>query len=89
MTWELQKIFGLDDDVKVSCTAVRVPTLRAHSESITIETEEGQWVGRLARIGWVDRRLNSEVGAYFRVTTKLFLGVTPCWFKCFVQGYCC
>eukprot|EP00438_Fugacium_kawagutii_P026225 Skav209639 [mRNA] locus=scaffold2751:132605:134382:+ [translate_table: standard] len=29
-----------DDDVKVSCTAVRVPTLRAHSESITVETEE-------------------------------------------------
>jgi len=40
VTWELQKIFGLSDDVKVSCTAVRVPTLRAHSESITIETEE-------------------------------------------------
>merc|ERR550532_1230120 len=40
VTWELQKIFGLDDDVRVSCTAVRVPTLRAHSESITIETEE-------------------------------------------------
>jgi aspartate-semialdehyde dehydrogenase len=40
VTWELQKIFGLSDDVKVSCTAVRVPTLRAHSESIVIETEE-------------------------------------------------
>merc|ERR1719293_607291 len=40
VTWELQKIFGLPDDVKVSCTAVRVPTLRAHSESITIETEK-------------------------------------------------
>merc|ERR1719401_929281 len=39
VTWELQKIFGLPEDVKVSCTAVRVPTLRAHSESITIETE--------------------------------------------------
>jgi len=39
VTWELQKIFGLSDDVKVACTAVRVPTLRAHSESITIETE--------------------------------------------------
>jgi len=39
VTWELQKIFGLDDDVKIACTAVRVPTLRAHSESITIETE--------------------------------------------------
>jgi aspartate-semialdehyde dehydrogenase len=40
VTWELQKIFGLPDDVKISCTAVRVPTLRAHSESIVIETEE-------------------------------------------------
>lgn len=39
VTWELQKICGLSDDVKVSCTAVRVPTLRAHSEAITIETE--------------------------------------------------
>merc|ERR1719401_1866077 len=40
VTWELQKIFGLSDDVTVSCTAVRVPTLRAHSESIVIETEK-------------------------------------------------
>ncbi len=27
-----------DDDIKISCTAVRVPTLRAHCEAITIET---------------------------------------------------
>merc|ERR1711972_379022 len=40
VSWELQKIFGLSDDVKVSCTAVRVPTLRAHSEAIIIETEK-------------------------------------------------
>merc|ERR1711920_1060437 len=40
VTWELQKIFGLSDDVKVSCTSVRVPTLRAHSESIVVETEK-------------------------------------------------
>ena len=32
-----QKIFGLSDDVKVSCTSARVPALRAHSESIVIE----------------------------------------------------
>mmetsp|Transcript_46383 Transcript_46383/g.117688 ORF Transcript_46383/g.117688 Transcript_46383/m.117688 type:complete len:424 (-) Transcript_46383:636-1907(-) len=38
VTWELKKIFGLSDDVLISCTAVRVPTLRAHSESIVIET---------------------------------------------------
>jgi len=39
VAWETKKIFGLSDDVKISCTAVRVPTLRAHSEAITIETE--------------------------------------------------
>lgn len=36
VTWETRKIFGAPD-LSVSCTAVRVPTLRAHSESITIE----------------------------------------------------
>ena len=39
VTWETLKIFGLtDQDIKVSCTAVRIPILRAHSEAITIET---------------------------------------------------
>jgi len=41
VTWELKKIFGLgENDIAVSCTACRVPTLRAHSESISIETEK-------------------------------------------------
>ncbi|MEK7673119.1 MAG: aspartate-semialdehyde dehydrogenase [Patescibacteria group bacterium] len=35
--WETRKIFG-DESILVSCTAVRIPTLRAHSESIVIET---------------------------------------------------
>ncbi|MBT4917449.1 aspartate-semialdehyde dehydrogenase [Candidatus Peregrinibacteria bacterium] len=39
VTWETHKIFG-DDSIAVSCTAVRIPTLRAHSESIVIETEK-------------------------------------------------
>jgi aspartate-semialdehyde dehydrogenase len=39
VTWESRKIMGCPD-LKLSCTAVRIPTLRAHSESITIETEE-------------------------------------------------
>merc|ERR1719359_1703055 len=38
VAWELVKIFG--EDMKVSCTAVRIPTLRAHSEAIVIETEK-------------------------------------------------
>merc|ERR1712178_513379 len=39
VAWELKKIFSLPDDSTVACTAVRVPTMRAHSESITIETK--------------------------------------------------
>jgi len=38
VAWELKKMFSLPEDVAVACTAVRVPTMRAHSESITIET---------------------------------------------------
>jgi len=37
VTWETRKILGLPD-LPVSCTAVRIPTYRAHSEAITIET---------------------------------------------------
>ncbi len=36
--WETQKIMG-DPQIKVSCTAVRVPTLRVHSEAVTVEFE--------------------------------------------------
>merc|ERR1719498_2013770 len=39
VTWEIAKIFD-NKDIKVSCTAVRIPTLRAHSEAIVIETEK-------------------------------------------------
>jgi len=39
VTWESQKILQ-SPELRVSCTAVRIPTLRAHSEAITIECEE-------------------------------------------------
>jgi aspartate-semialdehyde dehydrogenase len=39
VTWETRKILDAPD-MKISCTAVRIPTLRAHSEAITIETEQ-------------------------------------------------
>lgn len=39
VTWECRKICGLADDFPVSCTAVRIPTYRAHSEVIIVETE--------------------------------------------------
>jgi aspartate-semialdehyde dehydrogenase len=40
VTWESRKICGLAEDFPISCTAVRIPTIRAHSESIVIETEK-------------------------------------------------
>jgi aspartate-semialdehyde dehydrogenase len=49
VTWECRKVLGFspipsDQDTglepKISCTAVRIPTLRAHSEAITIKTEK-------------------------------------------------
>ena len=38
VAWEARKIMNAPD-LKVSVTAVRIPTLRAHSEAITLETE--------------------------------------------------
>ena len=38
VVWETSKIFD-SKDINVSCTCVRVPTLRAHAESIVLETE--------------------------------------------------
>ncbi len=39
VAWELRKILQ-DEELLISCTAVRIPTLRAHSESIVLETEK-------------------------------------------------
>jgi aspartate-semialdehyde dehydrogenase len=39
VVWETQKIFG-NKDLQISCTCVRIPTMRAHSESIVVETEK-------------------------------------------------
>lgn len=39
VTWETRKIFG-DKDLKLSCTAVRIPTFRAHAESVTVQTKK-------------------------------------------------
>ncbi|MDB5374459.1 MAG: asd [Belnapia sp.] len=38
VAWESRKILGVPD-LLISCTAVRVPTIRAHAEAVTIETE--------------------------------------------------
>ncbi len=39
VSWETKKILN-DQDIKISCTAVRVPTFRAHAESIVLETKK-------------------------------------------------
>ena len=38
VVWETRKIMG-EPDLKISCTAVRVPIMRAHSEAIVLELE--------------------------------------------------
>jgi len=40
VTWESRKICDLGDDIPISCSAVRIPTIRAHSEVIIMETEK-------------------------------------------------
>lgn len=37
--WETRKIFD-DNSIEISCTAVRVPTIRAHSETLILECEK-------------------------------------------------
>lgn len=39
VVWETRKIFS-DPEIPISCTCVRIPTMRAHSESIVVETEK-------------------------------------------------
>ncbi|WP_104991427.1 aspartate-semialdehyde dehydrogenase [Deinococcus sp. NW-56] len=38
VVWETRKIIG-DESLQISCTAVRIPTLRTHAEAITLELE--------------------------------------------------
>jgi len=40
VTWESRKICDLGDDIPISCSAVRIPTIRAHSEVIVMETKD-------------------------------------------------
>ncbi len=49
VVWELRKIMGLGS-LAVSCTAVRVPTVRAHAESCTIITERPVNVARAREV---------------------------------------
>jgi len=50
VVWETRKICRLSDDVPISCTAVRIPTLRAHSEVIVMETTKPVDLGKARAI---------------------------------------
>lgn len=39
VVWETKKIFG-DSNIPISCSCVRIPTMRAHAESIVVETKK-------------------------------------------------
>lgn len=49
VAWEIKKIFSAPN-IAISCTAVRIPILRAHSESVTIETEKPVDIDRIREI---------------------------------------
>ena len=49
VTWETRKILN-EPDMKISCTAVRIPTLRAHSEAITLETQKAVTADEVRKI---------------------------------------
>ena len=49
VTWETRKIFNAPE-LALSCTAVRIPTLRAHSESIVVETEKAVSVAEVRQL---------------------------------------
>jgi aspartate-semialdehyde dehydrogenase len=49
VVWETRKIFG-DNAIPISCTCVRIPTMRAHSESIVVETKKPVNPGEIRQI---------------------------------------
>ncbi len=65
--WETHKIFW-DYNINISCTAVRIPTLRAHSESIVLETEKKVDIEELKELlknsSWVELKDNIENNIY-------------------------
>jgi aspartate-semialdehyde dehydrogenase len=50
VAWESRKICGLSEDIPISCSAVRIPTIRAHSEVIILETENAVDLKKARRV---------------------------------------
>jgi len=49
VVWETHKIFG-DEKPLISCTCVRIPTMRVHSEAIVVETEKAIDAGEVRKL---------------------------------------
>lgn len=49
VVWETRKIFSAPN-IPISCTAVRIPTYRAHSEAIVVETEKKVDIDNLMKV---------------------------------------
>ena len=81
VSWETRKIFG-DDNLNISCTAVRTPTVRSHCESVTIETSNDVDLQEIRKIldksPWVELMDDLENKIYpmpYNTTSKWEVGV--------------
>ena len=85
MVWETQKILD-SKEIKVNATAVRVPVLVGHSESVTIETEStGKYIkdimsdfkNNVMAVELIDNPSNDEYPTAFvdgHGTDKVYVG---------------
>jgi len=80
-------------DLKLSCTAVRIPTFRAHAEAVTIETEQEVSVEKihtiLAKTDGVDLTDNPAENEYpmpLTATKKMNTGKNRLYYICFKLG---
>ncbi len=79
VTNETRKILHLSDDVKISCTAVRVPVYIGHSEAVSAEFENkisAHEARELLKSAW-GVELRDEVSTYTYPTPKDAAGKNP------------
>ena len=81
VAWESRKIMDAPD-LKVSCTCVRIPTLRAHSEAITIETELPITANEVLTVGCLRiSKFQVEFGPIELFLAQLLKTFSPKYFK--------
>lgn len=82
VSWEMRKIFEMRDNVKISCTAVRTPTLRAHSESIVLETVKPIAAADVRALLASAPGTTTSFVAPATFTVSTFIVSSACFFKC-------